>query len=99
MIFDDIYSVILERKSSPLPDSYVSSLFRKGKDEVLKKIGEESVEVIIASKTGNRAHLVGELADLWFHCLVLMAEEGISHQDVFGELEKRFGRKKEKDND
>ena len=89
MILDDLYKVILERKDFPRKDSYVSSLREKGKDAMLKKIGEESIEVIIASKTGDREHLIGELADLWFHCLVLMAEEGISHDDIFRELEKR----------
>jgi phosphoribosyl-ATP pyrophosphohydrolase len=91
MILDDIYKVILERRDFPRRDSYVSTLREKGRDEILKKIGEESIEVIIASKTGNREHLIGELADLWFHCLVLMAEEGISHEDIFRELEKRAG--------
>jgi phosphoribosyl-ATP pyrophosphohydrolase len=94
MILDDLYKVILERKDFPRKDSYVSSLREKGRDEMLKKIGEESVEVIIASKTGDREQLIGELADLWFHCLVLMAEEGISHDDIFRELEKRVGRKR-----
>jgi phosphoribosyl-ATP pyrophosphohydrolase len=94
MILDDLYKVILERKDFPRKDSYVSSLREKGRDEMLKKIGEESIEVIIASKTGDREHLIGELADLWFHCLILMAEEGISHDDIFRELEKRAGRKR-----
>lgn len=89
MILDDIYKVIIERKDTPLKDSYVSALQSKGKDEILKKIGEESIEVIIAAKAEDREHLIGELADLWFHCLVLMAEEGINNSDIFGELEKR----------
>ena len=96
MILDDIYSVLIDRKGNPQPDSYVSSLIAKGKDEILKKIGEESVEVIIASKAGIREQLIMELADLWFHCLVLTAEEGISHADIFKELEKRFGKKRNK---
>lgn len=89
MILDDLYSVILERKRNPSADSYVSTLISKGKDEILKKIGEESIEVIIASKAEEREQIVCELADLWFHCLVLMAEEGLSHSDIFQELEKR----------
>ncbi len=93
MIFDDIYQVILERKKNPGTDSYVSSLLSKGKDEILKKIGEESIEVIIASKAGDKKQIVGEMADLWFHCLVLMADEGVSHEEVFAELKGRFGRK------
>jgi phosphoribosyl-ATP pyrophosphohydrolase len=93
MILDDLESVILSRKNNPSEDSYVSSLFAKGKDEMLKKIGEEAVEVIIASKAADRQQIVHELADLWFHCMVLMSEEGLSHSDIFKELETRFGRK------
>ena len=93
MILDDLYRVILERKKKPSADSYVSTLISKGKDEILKKIGEESIEVIIASKAEEREQIIGELADLWFHCLVLMAEEGISHSDIFQELEKRSGKR------
>jgi phosphoribosyl-ATP pyrophosphohydrolase len=92
MILDDIAGVIRERKENPSPESYVSSLFAKGKDEILKKIGEESVEVIIASKAGEKPQVVHELADLWFHCLVLMADEGIDHADIFAELRNRFGK-------
>lgn len=94
MILDNIYNVILDRKANPEEGSYVSMLASKGKDEILKKIGEEAIEVIIASKTGDREHTVHELADLWFHCLVLMAEDGISHADVFAELENRFGKRR-----
>ncbi len=93
MILDDLHSIILSRRSNPSEDSYVSSLFAKGKDEILKKIGEEAVEVIIASKAADKQQLVRELADLWFHCMVLMAEDGLSHGDVMKELENRFGKK------
>jgi phosphoribosyl-ATP pyrophosphohydrolase len=92
MILDDIAKVIRERRENPAVESYVSSLFTKGKDEILKKIGEESVEVIIASKAGQKHQIVHELADLWFHCLVLMAEEDIGHDDIFRELQDRFGK-------
>jgi phosphoribosyl-ATP pyrophosphohydrolase len=93
MILDDLYRVILSRKNNPSEGSYVSSLFAKGKDEILKKIGEEAVEVIIASKAADKNQLVHELADLWFHCMVLMTEDGLSHSDVMRELENRFGKK------
>jgi len=93
MILDDIYRVILERKKNPQPDSYVSALISKGKDEILKKIGEESIEVIVASKAGDRQKVIHEFADLWFHCLVLMAEEDVTASDVFLELEGRFGKR------
>ena len=94
MILDDLQQVILSRRDNPSGDSYVSSLFAKGKDEILKKIGEEAIEVIIASKADNRQQIIHELADLWFHCMVLMTEDGLSHADVLRELEKRFGGKK-----
>ena len=93
MILDDLYSIILSRRDNPSEDSYCSSLFAKGKDEILKKIGEEAIEVIIASKAADREQIVNELADLWFHCMVLMAEDGLSHSDVLKELESRFGKK------
>jgi phosphoribosyl-ATP pyrophosphohydrolase len=92
MILDDVARVIRERKETPSAGSYVSSLFAKGRDEILKKIGEESVEVIIASKAGEKPQIIHELADLWFHCLVLMADEGIDHADIFRELQSRFGK-------
>jgi phosphoribosyl-ATP pyrophosphohydrolase len=91
MILDDIARVVLERKINPPPGSYVASLLSGGKDAILKKIGEESTEVIIASKSGDRKEIIHELADLWFHCMVLMAAEGLSHEDVFQELEARYG--------
>jgi phosphoribosyl-ATP pyrophosphohydrolase len=94
MILDDLHGVILERKKSPSPDSYVSSLFLKGRDGILKKIGEETAEVIIASMSGDKKEVIAEMADLWFHCMVLMAQEGLSHADVMKELEDRFGKKR-----
>lgn len=95
MILDEIYKVILDRKQNQMENSYVFSLFAKGKDEILKKIGEESIEVIIASKSQDRSQLIRELADLWFHCMVLGAWEGVSHSDIFNELEKRFGKSRD----
>ena len=98
MILDDLQAIILERKNHPQAESYVSSLLAKGKDEILKKIGEEAIEVIVASKNGDRRQVIYELADLWFHCMMLMPEDGVSHKDVFRELERRFN-KKEKPNE
>jgi phosphoribosyl-ATP pyrophosphohydrolase len=94
MILDDVYSVILERRLSPSNGSYVCSLFAKGKDTLLKKIGEEATEVVIASKGGDRAQTAREITDLWFHCLVLMAEDEISPGDIYQEFESRFGHRK-----
>lgn len=89
MILDDIQDIIAERKRNPSDDSYVSRLFAKGRDEILKKIGEESSEVIMASKDEDRERLIHEIADLWFHCMVLMTDQEISYPDIFKELEYR----------
>ena len=83
-------TVEARKKASP-ESSYVARLFSKGEDAILKKIGEEATEVILASKQGNREHLVYETADLWFHCLVLLAQHGLSADDVLKELARREG--------
>ncbi len=90
MILDDLARVIRERQNRPAKGSYVSSLLSAGDSTLLKKIGEEAAEVIIAAKDRDRQQIIHELADLWFHCMVLMAQEGISHEDVFSELEQRY---------
>src|SRR3989338_8881229 len=79
------------RKNASPESSYVARLFSKGEDAILKKIGEEATEVILASKQGDKAHLVYETADLWFHCMVLLAQHGLSAQDVLDELARREG--------
>jgi len=87
-----IYEVILDRKHRPQKDSYVSSLFKMGKDRILKKIGEEAGELIIGSKNDRREEVIYELADLWFHSLVVMGFHGITPADIYGELGQRFGK-------
>ncbi|MHB8174430.1 MAG: phosphoribosyl-ATP diphosphatase, partial [Nitrospirota bacterium] len=69
--------------------SYVSSLFAKGKDVILKKVGEEAAEVVIASKNQSKEELVYETADLWFHSLIALAEAGVSPSEVYEELKRR----------
>ena len=82
----------LEARKQASPDtSYVAKLFGKGEDAILKKIGEEATEVILASKEGDKTHLVYETADLWFHSMVLLAHHGLSAQDVLDELARREG--------
>ncbi|PIX05516.1 MAG: phosphoribosyl-ATP diphosphatase, partial [Gallionellales bacterium CG_4_8_14_3_um_filter_54_18] len=71
--------------------SYVARLFGKGEDAILKKIGEEATEVILASKEGDKTHIVYETADLWFHCMVMLAHHGLGAQDVLDELARREG--------
>jgi phosphoribosyl-ATP pyrophosphohydrolase len=79
------------RKQASPESSYAARLFSKGEDAILKKIGEETTEVILASKTGDKTHLVYETADLWFHCMVLLAQHGLSAADVLNELARREG--------
>jgi len=78
------------KKASP-ESSYVARLFSKGEDAILKKVGEEATEVILASKAGDKTHLVYETADLWFHCMVLLAQHGLNADDVLNELARREG--------
>jgi len=92
LILDRIYDVILDRKRSPKRKSYVSWLLTSGRDKILKKIGEESGELIIGSKNNRRSEIVWEVADLWFHTLVLMGYHNISPTDIYEELQKRFGK-------
>jgi phosphoribosyl-ATP pyrophosphohydrolase len=68
-----------------------SSLYAKGLDTILKKIGEEATETVIAAKDGNKEQIIYETADLWFHCMVLLAEQGLHPDDVLNELQRRFG--------
>ena len=79
------------RKQASPESSYVAKLFSKGEDAILKKIGEEATELILASKQGDKTHLVYETADLWFHCMVLLAQHGLSVEDVLSELARREG--------
>lgn len=83
---------ILEQRKSESPDSsYVAGLYHKGLDKILKKVGEEAAETIIAAKDGDREQIVYETADLWFHTLVMLHQQGLTAQDVLQELQRRFG--------
>lgn len=83
--------ILEERKGDDPGKSYVASLYAKGLDTILKKIGEEASETIIAAKSGDKQQIVYETADLWFHTLVMLAEQGLKPDDVLAELERRFG--------
>ncbi len=83
--------VLEERKQAAPDSSYVASLYAKGLDAILKKVGEEAAETLLAAKSGNRKHLVHEVADLWFHTLVLLAQQNIAPQAILDELARRFG--------
>ncbi len=86
-----LFKTILDRKAHPAENSYTSSLFAKGGDKILKKFGEESTELVIAGKGGERNEIIYETADLLYHTLVLLAHHNVTLDDVYGELRKRFG--------
>lgn len=79
------------RKKADPASSYVAKLYAKGLDAILKKIGEEATETVIAAKDGDKAQLVYEMADLWFHSMVLLAQQGLHPDDVLEELARREG--------
>lgn len=90
-ILQAIYQVILERKGAPAEKSYTASLMQKGVDKILKKLGEEATELVIAGKGGVRSEIVYEAADLFFHTLVLLGYNDIPPEEVYDELRRRFG--------
>lgn len=90
-ILQRLTQTIAARKGAAAETSYVAKLFSKGEDAILKKVGEEATEVLLAAKGGDRAHLVYETADLWFHCMVLLQHHGLSADDVLDELARREG--------
>ena len=84
--------VIAERRAADPKSSYVATLNSRGLDHILKKVAEEAVETVIASKSGERASIVHETADLWFHCMVMLAWHAVPLAEVLAELERREGR-------
>jgi phosphoribosyl-ATP pyrophosphohydrolase len=90
-ILAELARVLEQRKSQDPTSSYVAGLYAKGLDAILKKIGEESTETVMAAKDGVPERLVSEVADLWFHCLVLLAHQNLGPDQVLAELSRRFG--------
>ena len=91
-ILERLEALIAARRGADPSTSYVAKLNAKGLDAILKKVGEEATETVIAAKSGERQALVNETADLWFHCLVMLAWHGVALADVLAELERREGR-------
>ena len=91
-VLERIERAIAERRGADPSSSYVAGLNARGQDAILKKVGEEATEAVIASKSGARDAVVHETADMWFHCLVMLAWHGIPLADVIAELERREGR-------
>jgi phosphoribosyl-ATP pyrophosphohydrolase len=91
-ILERLEAAIAARRAADPSSSYVAALNAKGLDAILKKVGEEATETVIAGKGGSREGLVHETADLWFHCLVLLSWHGVKAAEVLAELERREGR-------
>ncbi|HEX5456285.1 MAG TPA: phosphoribosyl-ATP diphosphatase [Candidatus Saccharimonadales bacterium] len=89
MTLDELYKIIEERKKEKPQGSYVASLFDEGPARITQKVGEEAVEVVIAANQEKKDRVVSEMADLWFHCLVLLSALDIKPEEVYAELEKR----------
>ena len=90
-ILQQLAGVLEERKGADPDSSYVANLYDKGLDAILKKVGEEATETVMAAKDGNKEQIVYETADLWFHTLVMLAQQDLSPDDVLAELGRRFG--------
>lgn len=90
-VLDRLAELLEQRKSADPQSSYVAKLYAKGTDAILKKVGEEAAETIIAAKDGDAEKIIYETADLWFHSLVMLAHAGLGPQDVLRELARREG--------
>lgn len=90
-ILDRLAATLEARKQAPPDSSYVASLYARGTDAILKKIGEEATETVLAGKEGKTEKIIYEVADLWFHTLVLLAHSGLKPQQVLDELARREG--------
>lgn len=88
-----LYETVMDRKANPEEGSYTSYLFGKGEEKILKKVGEECTEVIIASLSQSKDDLINEFGDLFYHMVVLMVEKGITLEEISAELERRSGKK------
>ena len=90
-ILERLQEVLESRKGADPDSSYVARRHHKGLDAILKKVGEEATETVLAAKDGEPDHLIYETADLWFHTLVMLSHFGLGHREVLAELERRFG--------
>jgi phosphoribosyl-ATP pyrophosphohydrolase len=90
-VLERLAETIEGRKGGDPQQSYVARLLAQGEDAVLKKIGEEATETVMAGKSGDRLRIVNEMADLWFHCLIALAQYGLAPRDVLAELRRREG--------
>lgn len=90
-VLTEIHKTLLSRLDADSSSSYVASLYSKGLDAILKKVGEEATETVMAAKDGDAEKIIYEVADLWFHTMVLLAQQGLEPQQVLNELARRMG--------
>jgi len=90
-VLQQLAEILEQRKQQSADESYVASLYSKGLDHILKKVGEEATETVIAAKGGDKQQIVYETADLWFHSMVMLAHQDLGPDDVLAELQRRFG--------
>ena len=90
-VLNRLSELLEQRKSGDPATSYVAKLFAKGMDSILKKVGEEAIETVIAAKNGNKQEIIYETADLWFHTMIMLAKAGLKPQDILDELLRREG--------
>ncbi len=90
-VLHQLAEILEQRKQQSADESYVASLYSKGLDHILKKVGEEATETVIAAKGGDKQQIIYETADLWFHSMVMLAHQGLGPDDVLAELQRRFG--------
>ncbi|MGM0691202.1 MAG: phosphoribosyl-ATP diphosphatase [Pseudomonadota bacterium] len=90
-VLEQLAALLEQRKGADAGSSYVASLYQKGRAKIAQKVGEEGVEVALAAVGDDRDELINEMADLWFHSLVLLADANLTPADVLDELERRFG--------
>ncbi|MEI4830382.1 phosphoribosyl-ATP diphosphatase [Bacillus sp. CGMCC 1.60114] len=90
-VLQQLYETIQQRKENPISESYTNYLFTKGEDKILKKLGEECTEIVIAAKNNEKDELIKEVVDFTYHCLVLLVEKNVSLQEIIEELNKRQG--------
>jgi phosphoribosyl-ATP pyrophosphohydrolase len=93
-MLNQLFEIIEDRKNNPVPGSYTNQLLNRGQDAILKKVGEEAMEVILAAKGQGDQRLIEEVADLFYHTLVLLASQGLSLSDIENELSNRHSGKK-----
>ena len=90
-VLEQVYEVLQSRVDADPSSSYAASLYHKGLDAILKKVGEEATETVMAAKDGHADKIIYEIADLWFHTMVLLVQQGLNPQQVLDELDRRMG--------